>query len=316
MPFQKSDFFKTPHKSKIVWKFMAIDKFMSMLHESALYFPNVYSFKDTTEGLLSKKSDQEAQKINLLKQKNLIEHDDSNKDFRQLKESMIGSSSLVKHDSFSLKYEHSFRALLINFSNHLMFCNSWFEKDRLSPAMWAEYGGKNPTSIAIATTIEDLKQSFGLTDYSIHIGKIKYIDYDTKHIGGYKKLSSKDLSNHKTVLKLFYAPIMHKSYIYDDEHEVRAVISFESICNKHLDRVYTSQIPFYTDRLFEEFSIFNMNKTNKMKNMRDIRKGIEIKTDLNKLIRVVLTSPDANDYFKDPLRQLMKTYNVTEAKVL
>ena len=299
---------------------MTIDKFMSMVHEGSLYFPNVYSFKDETEGSLSKISEKEALNILLLKQKTLIEQDDSNDEFSRLKDSIIGTSPLANQFSINLlKHQHSFHALLRDFSNHLMFCNCWFLKDRESHAMWAEYGDKSPTSIAIATTVDDLKQSFGLTDYNIHIGKVEYKDYLTEHIDGYEDLSSKCLTNPdyltnpKTVLKLFYAPIMHKRNIYDDEHEVRAVISFESICKKHLGQVYTSQIPFYTDRLFEEFSIFNMNKTNKM---TDIPKGFKIKIDLQKLIRLVVISPNANDYFLEPLKELMKNNNITNAKVI
>ncbi len=53
MPYQKSPYFKTPPKCKKIWRYMPIDKFMAMLSEESLYFPNVYSFNDRYEGILS-----------------------------------------------------------------------------------------------------------------------------------------------------------------------------------------------------------------------------------------------------------------------
>ena len=66
-----------------------------------------------------------------------------------------------------------------NLSNHLMFCSSWFLRENESNAMWAEYGdNRNPTSVAIQTTIGNLIESLKSTTYQIHIGRIEYIDYN------------------------------------------------------------------------------------------------------------------------------------------
>ena len=112
--------------------------------------------------------------------------------------------------------------------------------------MWAEYGDKSPTSIAIQTTVGDLIESLESDEYNIHIGKVEYKDYAKEHIDGYEDFPSRDLANSDDVLKLFYAPFLHKRDIYRDEHEVRAIISFEDVCEEFLGRVYTSEIPFYS----------------------------------------------------------------------
>ena len=176
--------------------------------------------------------------------------------------------------------------------------------DNESHTMWAEYGDKSPTSIAIRTTVGDLIDSFESTEYDIHIGRVKYKDYDTEHIEGYEDFAKKDLTNPSNVLELFYAPIVHKRNIYADEHEVRAVISFESICENFLDRIYTSDIPFYSDRLFEDvFSVLSIGKKGLMAGIP--QEGLNIDIYLDLLINAIVMSPYSNGYFDEPLRKLL-----------
>ena len=301
MPYEPSPYFETPCRTKRLWRYMTIDKFMSMLNEGVLYFPNVYLFNDKYEGSLSKNSLEEVYKTNLLHENTPIKQDEA---FLNQKEHS-GSPLWKSDEDIILKRLHSFQTLLNDFSNHLMFCNCWFLKETESHSMWAEYGDKSPTSIAIVTTVDDLIKSFGYTQYHIHVGKVKYKDYRTEHIEGYEDFSSMDLKNPDNVLKLFYAPIMHKREIYDDEHEVRAIISFESICEHHLDRIYTSEIPFYSDRLVDrDILLFDLDRETNL--MGDIPKVLPIRANIRKLIKVVVVSPYANDYFHKTLRDQMK----------
>ena len=66
MPYQKSHHFDTPPEQKKIWRYMSIDKFLAMLYESSLYFPNIFLFSDKKEGALSDKSIEEVYKTNLL----------------------------------------------------------------------------------------------------------------------------------------------------------------------------------------------------------------------------------------------------------
>ncbi|MDE0635505.1 MAG: hypothetical protein OXI43_06600 [Candidatus Poribacteria bacterium] len=284
---------------------MTIDKFMYMLGEESLYFPNIHSFNDKYEGSLSEKSKEEVRKTNLFDESTPIKQD---KPFCVMKEHM---ETYSRNDKDSTMFNlHSFKTLIEDFSNHIMFCNCWFLKETESHSMWAEYGDKSPTSIAIVTTVGDLIESLEDLEYQIHIGNVKYKNYQTDDIEGYENFPSKNLTKPDTVLELFYAPIMHKRDIYDDEHEVRAIISFESICENHADRVYTSKIPFYSDKLFEkDFLFFDPDrKTNLMKDIPP--EGIPVRTNINQLIQKVVISPYAKKFFKEQLKKLLEKHNM------
>ena len=313
-PYQKSPYFKTPQKCEKIWRYMHIDKFMAMLSEESLYFPNIYSFNDRYEGMLSNETLKEVYETDLLNAENTPVKQD--KGF--IRQQNITEKLRKIHNGYEmveiLNRLHSFQTLLTDFSNHLMFCSSWFLKGNESHSMWAEYGDKrNPTSVAIQTTIGDLIDSIESSDYQIHIGKIKYKNYNKEHIEGYENFLKKDLKNPDDVLKLFYAPILHKRNLYNDEKEVRAIISFESVCENYLDRIYTSDIPFYSDRLFKEDSqFFGTGQTNIMK---DIPKGIPIKINLQTLLKAIVISPNVNEYFLEPFRKLIESHNIDPAIV-
>ena len=332
MPYQESPHFETPCHTKPLWRYMHIDKFMSMLYHQSLHFPNIYVFKDIYEGALSEESLKAVYKTNLLDEQNTpIKQDkyfeSTKNDIEQLPEGRGKKERLAQH--------HSFDTLLTTFSNHLMFCNGWFLNDNESHSMWAEYGDKSPTSIAIKTTVGDLINSLKYPEeniykrveyaganihtdlesykYNIHIGKVKYIDYENDHIDGYEHFRSIDLTIPDDVLKLFYAPIMHKRNIYADEHEVRVVISFESICDKFLDKVYTSDIPFYSHKIVpfstgESFSY--INKYEDPDTLRVIDNILSVKINLERLINEVVISPNLKGYYEVPLRKLMDDNNL------
>ncbi len=175
--------------------------------------------------------------------------------------------------------------------------------------MWGEYGDKrHPSSIALQSTVGDLIDGFEYDeDYDVHIGKVKYKDYRKEHIEGYENFDEENLNNPDNVLKLFYAPILHKKRVFDDEHEVRATISFKSICNHHLeDQIDTSKIPFYSDRMFAEDSrYFNSDTTNLMKDVPS--DGIRIRINLKKLIKSVAISKIGWEYFQKPLLDLLSS---------
>ena len=298
----------------MIWKYMSIDKFLAMLTKREyLYFPNIYSFSDRYEGTLSDKSLEEVYKTNLLNEKNTpIEIDDIFYDEIESLETLSEEPDVL---AMHLKKQHSFETLLNVFSNHLMFCNCWFIRDDESHSMWAEYGDKILTSIAIQTTIEKLIESVKPTGFDIHIGKIKYKNYKTDEIEGYEGFSSENLTDPDHILKLFYAPIMHKRKIYKDEHEVRAIISFESICKHYLGRVYTSEIPFYSDKMFREDILYPGTQYNSNDMLEIPKDGIPVKTNLKTLIESVVIPPNAKGYFREALQKLIDNYGLS-AKIL
>ena len=301
MPYKESPYFDTPSPSKRLWRYMHIDKFMSMINTDSLYFPKITAFQDIYEGALTELSREEVYKTNLFDKANTPIKQDGK--FDQQRDLMDSQS---ERDDYTQTLEelHSFETLLNEFSNHLMFCSCWFQNDYESHSMWAEYGDKSPTAVAIQTTVGDLIDSLEATEYNVHIGKVNYKDYGKEHIEGYEDFASENLKNPNKVLELFYAPITHKRKLYADEHEVRIVISFESICEKHADRIYTSEIPFYSDNLFEKDLFFiDFDNTKLMKDIPD--PGMTIDVNLTKLINRVVMSPYRNSYFDEALVKLM-----------
>ena len=298
---------------------MHIDKFLAMLNSNTLYFPNVYSYNDKFEGTLSNKSLDEIRKISLLDEKNtLICADEA---FYRTRK------SLRELDPEQEKMESGrvFEQLLRDFLSHLMYCNSWFQRGKESHSMWAEYGDKSPTSIAIQTTVGDLIESLKRADniykslvyniddslesdkYNIHIGQVRYKDYLTEDIEGYEDFPSIDLNDPDNALKLFYAPFLHKRDVYQDEHEVRAIISFEDVCEDFLERVYTSEIPYYSDPMFRTDASLLRDYKNPINNAHN---GIPIRVDLHTLLKKIVISPTINDYFNIPFEDLIKRYNI------
>ena len=301
MPYQESSYFETPSREKSLWRYMHIDKFMSMINTQSLYLPKITTFQDIFEGELTELSREEVYKTNLLDEYNTpIKQDDA-----FVKEKDVMDSPLMRFDrTLVLERQHSFETLINDFSNHFMFCSCWFQNDYESHSMWAEYGDKSPTSVAIQTTVGDLIDSLESTQYTVHIGEVKYKDYENEHTEGYENFASINLKDQNNVLKLFYAPITQKRKLFADEHEVRVVISFESICESHADLIFTTDIPFYSDNLFEKDLFFiDHDKTNLMQNIPD--RGINIDVDLMKLINSVVMSPYRNVYFDEPLVKLM-----------
>ncbi len=308
MPYQESPYFCTPPRDAIIWRYMTIDKFMLILNSQTLYFPNIYKFNDKSEGTLSDESLKEVYKTNLFNEENTpIKQDEA---FIKQKEYIKQAAESHTREQLEEKVNtlHSFATLLKDFSNHFMFCSCWFRKEHESFIMWGEYGDKrHPASIALQTTIGDLIDSFVEydADYDVHIGKVKYKDYRNEHIEGYECFEKEDLNKPDNVLKLFYAPILHKKRVFDDENEVRATISFESICKHHLEgKIDTSNIPFYSDRMFAVDSrYFSSDTTNLMADVPPY--GIPIRINISKLVKTVAISKNGWEYFQKPLVELL-----------
>lgn len=325
MPYEESKYFDTPCLKEPLWRYMSIDKFLTMLDDKSLYFPTITKFKenDKYEGTLPPSTLSMVYSTHLFNENNTpIQQDDEFKKIKKEYEDSIELNGVIEEHPEPTKkedtelsqanegflyHEHSFDALLQYFSNHLMFCSSWFQRQNESNAMWAEYGDKrNPTSVAIRTTVGDLIDSLKSTCYQIHIGKVKYIDYKEGYIESYESFLKKDLTDENVVLELFYAPVLHKNDIYKDEDEVRAIISFEYLCNRYFGRVYTSEIPYCSELLDKEGqpNIDNLNTKEK------IDKGIPIEVNLQSLLQEIVVSPNFNRYFYQTFEKLIECYNI------
>ncbi len=194
-----------------------------------------------------------------------------------------------------------------------MFCSCWSLKEHEDNLMWERYGKENPTAVAIQSTVKRLISSMEEIDGNIHIGKITYMDYEKDSMKSYENFSETNLADPKKVLELFYTPIMHKRKLYSSEKELRIVTSFENISEIFCNRVYTSDIPYYSDKLFD--FVDRMSSSNKTEKMRKIPNRIKVGLDLTKLINSIYISPYAEEFLYQTLSKIMDDRKMQNVKI-
>ena len=124
-------------------------------------------------------------------------------------------------------------------------------------------------------------------------------------------------------MDLFYAPMLSKRNFYETEDEIRAIISYKWVCEKFLDRVYLSDIPFYGSdgfyrdniRFREHLGRYKMMFTSENEHYW-MPKVAHIKVNLDTLIEKIVVSPKANSWFLDVLKNLVEKYNIPRNKVV
>lgn len=174
--------FEEPEDPKAqIWRYLDLAKFLSLLEKSALYFCRVDLLGDPFEG--SRPRGEDAFWESTLKQ------DDTKKD-------------IVEHNK---RVINEFRRK----SRQRMYANCWHLNNHESAAMWHVYS-RDAASIALQSTFERLRDC--LPD-SIHIGIVKYIDYETESV---------PFGN-------LFDYFLHKRKSFEHERELRALISTESV---------------------------------------------------------------------------------------
>ncbi|MDE0636619.1 MAG: hypothetical protein OXI43_12335 [Candidatus Poribacteria bacterium] len=203
----------------------------------------------------------------------------------------------------------TFAWLIHSFSRHFMFAHCWSIADTESILMWDRYKHLDAT-VAIKTTVERVKIAFSRSIFPVYIGKVQYKDYDTEHITGFDGYSNKDLSDPKIIEELFYQPVFHKQKLYENEHEVRMIISYEHFVDNRLGDPYFSNIPYYDDNWGfkmdpdpygypgKKVGLFFGTKHNSV----SIGRIYQIEIDINALIENIIISPYAPDLAQEVLK--------------
>jgi len=168
------DFESPQNENAKIFRYMDFPKFVSLLDTSALFFSRADKLGDPFEGSFSK--------ANIELRPQVYKGEVPQKAFVQLGEFI---KSLKK----------------------FTFINSWYLNEYESAGMWKSYLKSNE-GIAIQSTFKKLKDSLKDKEHSIHIGKVKYIDYE------------KDWMPEGNS---FY-PFLHKRKNFEHEQELRVVI--------------------------------------------------------------------------------------------
>jgi len=167
-------FEKPEDENAMIWRYMDFTKFVSLLDKSALFFTRADKLDDPFEGSYSK----------------------ANVDLRPtVYEGKIPQDVLRTMSAF------------FEVMRKLTVINCWHLNEYESAAMWKLYLKSNE-GIAILSTFNRLKSCFKDENHDIHVGRVKYIDYE------------KDWMPEGNS---FY-PFVHKRKSFEHEQELRAII--------------------------------------------------------------------------------------------
>jgi len=195
MPFKEHPVFIPPNvKTAKIWRFMDLAKYLSVLDRASLYFSRIDKLAnfDPFEGFLAKP--------------NVIFEYSS---FEDLPEEWRESTGINTQEIFNLvKKALKKRRSILDYHREITFVSSWYLNEHESAAMWKLYLSNN-AGIAIQSTYQRLIDSLKTyTDFEVHIGRIKYIDYEKEAIPDGNLLS----------------PFLYKRRSYKHEDELRALI--------------------------------------------------------------------------------------------
>ena len=144
--------YEIPEDDSVIWRFLDLAKFISLLKDKALFMTRADKFEDQFEGAVCALGDSD-------------KYDEALKAYYS--ECLDGkpvSEQLIKNEHYAIQ--------MIRKNS---FLNCWFEGTYESIAMWRLYAsGKDAKGVAIKTTVGRLKKAIGRY---VEIGRVDYIDY-------------------------------------------------------------------------------------------------------------------------------------------
>lgn len=233
-----------------VCRYLTFPKFINMLAYSTIWFSKLNILQDQFEGMMPTQA----------KGKMLIDSQKWKQVFPENLHPQI--------DGMADRNEQDGRELLV--------VNCWYLGKTDSPKMWKEYGGGSG-GIAINSTIRKLAQYvYAWPEYS-HIGKVKYVDFDTYEMTPYEA----NQAHERAFLK---------DRKYDGENEVRIV----TMNFKHPRCAGMDGEP-YTQ---EQCSGKNMNNFE--------NPGLYVGIDFGSLVDSVVLAPGSPNWIKNTINKIFK----------
>lgn len=195
MAFKEHEEFLAPDDANAkIWRYMDLAKFLSILDRRELYFSRLDKLSkfDPFEGYYTN--------LNVLFEK--IKFEDMPNEWKE--------STGIKDPKRFKDLVHFFKQIreLVKYHREITFVNCWHMKEHESAAMWNLYLNNNER-IAIQSTYQRLIDALAdYEDFEVHIGKIKYIDYNKQMISMRNTLS----------------PFLYKRKSFENEDELRLLI--------------------------------------------------------------------------------------------
>jgi hypothetical protein len=186
--------FKKPSDNAIIWRFMNIEKFLSMLKFNSLYFTQVRELAkifDAHEGKYNRET------LELMKK------EDEPYIVNRINKFKLNLSRTDPLPTIEHLTKPESRAQNSIIDSRRIYANCWYIGESESNLIWESYGKRN-LSIGIKSTVKRLCDSLNKSEYTIHLGKVYY-----------DEIPISDNS---------YVPFLNKRKFFKDEKELRAII--------------------------------------------------------------------------------------------
>lgn len=161
--------YEIPSDDSVIWRFLDLAKFISLLKERSLFMTRADKFEDQFEGAVCTLADSDKYDAALYDY------------YSDILEGKPVGEQLIENEHYAIQLMRK---------NSFLSC--WFEGSYESIAMWRLYAsGKEAKGVAIKSTVGMLKKAIG---HTVEIGRIEYIDYSKEWPNANEALWRKRLS--------------------------------------------------------------------------------------------------------------------------
>lgn len=201
--YEKSEFLDELDDNIIIWRYMTMASFLSLIIDKRLLFRKASTYKDYYDCYAI--FDEESQK-NI---EDAIIH--QKKPDNWIYCSRLGKGRplmpFFKGEKWNLTFSQTGKLLC---NADITYCNCWHINNNENYALWKIYLDNQKEGIAVKSTIGNLKKALSVEDDKVFLGRVNYTD---------KKLS---LNNESKVNE--HSVILRKRLQYSYESELRAFV--------------------------------------------------------------------------------------------
>lgn len=194
--------YNTPPDETRVWRYMKFKHFKQILNNGTLHFQRADRFNDQLEGSMPKA-------LKEYQRESIEEH--------------------AKAGDLDVTPEEHERMYSAQFKRARMtaFVNCWTMNNYESTPMWGNYGN-HEKSVAISTTIGDIKQALAEESHPVKVSQIYYVDFATSR-DDFDERSERALSNAlDRYQRHYYENLFLKNPTLMHEREVRLFATFRN----------------------------------------------------------------------------------------
>lgn len=217
MAIYEHNCFIQPQERTVIWRYLDLSKFESLLATRSLFFCRADKFSDPFEGSLPK-----------VEADNRIE---AGKRIAEIQGLRFNKSRALRNIAGLKKLHKRLKKGIV--------INCWHINNSESDAMWHLYL-KDNEGVAIQTTVETLKIVIDQIQEKIGISKVRYLNYEIErwfHPIDYPEMGYN-----------LYIPLVHKRVEFKHENELRLIHDVDEAID---DETYWNRQPCHIGKLIE-----------------------------------------------------------------